>query len=82
MKRIELELDDSTYELLRQQAAGQDALIPILVREVLQEYLKAHKSESKGIQDFKFIASGRSKKSKFDPISERHDEALDEDMTK
>ena len=51
-----------------------------LIREVLAEYLNPGPVRQKRIEEFAFIGSGRSSKSKADPISERHDEALAEDF--
>lgn len=80
MKRTQLQLDDSTYELLRQHAAEQGISVSALVQRVLNDYLGMYKPKT--IQDFKFIGAGRSKKSDLDPISERHDEALAQDFHK
>ncbi len=51
-----------------------------LIRELLHIQLGVKSATDLRMQDFTFIASGHSKKSGLEPISERHDEALAEDF--
>lgn len=78
MKRTQVQLDDVTYQLLRRKAFQRGISQAALIREVLQKYLGASPVRPRRLEDFTFIGSGYSKESKFDPISERHDEALAE----
>ena len=76
MKRTHLQLDDDTYQILRAQAYEQGVSIAGLVRKILRQHLFETPERSRNLQDFSFVASGKSKMTDFDPISERHDEAL------
>ncbi len=50
-----------------------------LVRDTLSEaFGTAHKRRRPGKKQFSFVGAGRSKQVKLAPVSERHDEALDE----
>lgn len=82
MKRTQVQLDEATYQLLRNKAFQRGISQAALIREVLQEYLGASPVRPRRLEDFTFIGSGRSRKSKFDPISERHDGALAEDLAR
>lgn len=81
MKRTQLQLDDDTYQILRAQAYEQGVSIAGLVRKILRQHLFNAPERSRNLQEFSFIASGRSEMTAFDPISERHDEALAQDFT-
>ena len=86
MKRTQIQLEDETYQLLRRRASEQGKCLSALVREILEESLGAAPQRLQTpkrrlrIEDFTFIGSGRSKPSRWDPISENHDEALAEDL--
>jgi plasmid stability protein len=77
---MQIQLDEGTHKLLRRKAFEKGMSMSALLREALQVYLTGIEQRPLRLEDFTFIASGRSKKSKFDPISERHDEALAEDF--
>ena len=76
MKRTQLQLDDGLYQILRTQAYEEGVSIAGLVRKILRQHLFEATERSRNLQDFSFIASGRSEISDFNPISERHDEVL------
>jgi len=81
MKRTQLQLDDDTYQILRAQAYEEGVSIAGLVRKILRQHLFNAPERSRNLQEFSFIASGRSEMTDTDPISERHDEALAQDFT-
>ena len=76
MKRTQLQLDDDIYQMLRTQAYEEGVSIAGLVRKILRKHFFDAPNRSRNLQDFSFIASGRSEITDIDPISERHDEAL------
>ncbi len=79
MKRTQIQLDAHTYEALRRRAFEQGRSLSALVRESLAQYLGTGKRKRRlTMQDFTFVGSGRSRQGRFSPVSERHDEALDE----
>ena len=80
MRRTQIQLEEATYQELRSRAYSRGASMASVIREALAEYLATGCPRPMGIQDFGFVGSGRSKESAFDPISERHDEALVEDF--
>ena len=82
MKRTQLQLDDDIYQILRTQAYEEGVSIAGLVRKILRQHLSQAPEKSRNLQDFSFIASGRSEMTDIDPISERHDEALAQDFTR
>lgn len=82
MKRTQVQLDEAMYRHLQRKASERGISLAALIREALREHLMADPTWPKRPEDFKFIGSGRSAKSRFDPISERHDEALGEDLAR
>jgi hypothetical protein len=81
MKRTQIQLDEATYELLRQKAFERGVSMSALLREVLGEQLGSSRAPRR-LEEFRFIGSGRSKQGHLAPVSERHDEALAEDMAR
>ena len=81
MKRTQLQLDEDTYQLLRTKAIDQGLTVSAMMRRILDQYLKASKTAPPRLKDFIFIGSGSSAPSDLDPISERHDEAMDQHIT-
>ena len=81
MKRTQLQLDDDIYQVLWTQAYAEGVSIAGLVRKILRQQLFEAPERSRKLRDFSFIASGRSEMTDFDPISERHDEALAQDFS-
>jgi len=79
MKRTQIQLEDETYQLLRRQAFEHGKSISAVVREILEEKLRAPNRRFR-VEDLTFIGAGESELSRWDPISENHDEALAEDL--
>jgi hypothetical protein len=79
MKRTQIQLDERTYEALRRRAFEKGSSISALVRELLAHSLGTGKAKKPhAIKDFTFIGAGRSRQGRLSPVSERHDEALEE----
>ncbi len=82
VKRTQIQLDERTYEALRRQAFEKGRSISSLVRELLSHALGTRKSKRRPtMKDFSFIGAGRSRQGRLSPVSERHDEALEETFT-
>ena len=81
MKRTQLQLDEDTYQLLRTKAFEQGITMAAMIREILHQFVSAPNKPTPRLKDFTFIGSGSAAPSNLDPISERHDEALDQDST-
>ena len=83
MKRTQIQLDERTYEALRRRAFEKGCSISALVRELLARSLGVGKAKHRpNIKDFTFIGAGRSRQDRLSPVSERHDEALEEALAK
>ncbi|MBM4278961.1 MAG: hypothetical protein FJ130_13950 [Deltaproteobacteria bacterium] len=79
MKRAQIQLEEEVYELLRHRAFKEKKSIAGLIRAIVKKDISQpdqHRAFS--VKDFTFIGSGRSKQGRLKPISERHDEALEE----
>jgi len=77
MKRMQIQLDERTYEILRRQAFQKGCSLSSLIRELLVRPLGTGKAGRRAsISDFTFIGAGRSRQGRLSPVSERHDEAL------
>jgi hypothetical protein len=77
MRRVQIQLDERTYEALRRRAFARRLSISAMVREVLQEKLRSGRRMRRlTMKDFPWIGSFASK----DPyvVSEEHDRALGE----
>ena len=82
MKRIQIQLDEGTYAVLRRKAFERECSIAAYAREVLASSLGAGAPKPKLTwQDFRFIGAGRSRQGRLAPVSRRHDEALAEALT-
>lgn len=77
MKRTQVQLDEATYQFLRARAFEQGVSIASLVRDAIRAHFLVAGPE-KQLRPFRFAASGRSKQGRLKPVSERHDEALEE----
>ena len=83
MKRTQIQLDERTYEKLRRRAFEKGCSVSSYVREVLAYALGTAKTKQRlAIADFKFVGAGSSRQGRRAPVSERHDEALAEALTK
>ncbi len=84
MKRTQIQLDEATYDALRRRAFDEGRSISAVARSILAEALGSSRPGADPplrIEDFTFIASGRSRRnSKARPTSVHHDEALAEDL--
>lgn len=76
MVRTQLQIDESTYEALREAAHRQRKSMSAIVRDILQEHLQREKKPE--MRTFSFVGSGSSGES---DVSARHDEYLAEDFT-
>ncbi len=79
LKRAQIQLDEEVYELLRHRAFEEKKSISGVIREIVKkDIFQPERSRSLSIKDFPFIATARSKQGSLKPVSERHDEALEE----
>ena len=83
MVRTQLQIDDDTYEVLRNTAHRQKKSMSAVVRKILRESLVETPEQGEQTQEtdlkktFSFIGSGSSKEH---DISVRHDDYLAEDF--
>jgi len=83
MKRAQIQLDEEVYELLRNRAFKEKKSIAGVIREIVRKDIsQSDRHRSSSTKSFKFIAAGRSKQGSLKPVSERHDEALEEVFNK
>ncbi|MDP3064033.1 MAG: CopG family transcriptional regulator [Chloroflexota bacterium] len=79
MRRTQVQLDEATYRALKRKAFERGVSMSALLRELLRaEFNPA--SAPRRLESFRFIGSGLSEQGGLAPISERHDEALAEDL--
>jgi len=79
MKRAQIQIDEEVYELLRNRAFKEKKSIAGVIREIVKKDIsQSDRHRSSSIKDFTFIGIGRSKQGPLKPVSERHDEALEE----
>jgi len=77
MKRTQVQLDEETYQRLREEAYARHTSIAALIREAIRAHLGlVPKPKRRRLEDFTFVGSGRSEQGDLEPVSERHDEAL------
>jgi hypothetical protein len=81
MKRTQIQLDEATYQVLKQKAFERGISMSALLRELLREKF-APASTPRRLESFRFIGSGSSDQGRMAPVSERHDEALAEDFAR
>ena len=83
MKRTQIQLDEEIYELLRHRAFKEKKSIAGVIREIVKgDISQPDQHRSFSVNDFAFIGAGRSKQGRLKPVSERHDEALEEAFRK
>ena len=83
MKRTQIQLDEGVYELLRHRAFKEKKSIAGVIREIVKgDISQSGHHPSSSVKDFAFIGAGRSKQGRLRPVSERHDEALEEAFRK
>jgi len=79
MKRAQIQLDEEVYELLRHRAFKEKKSVAGVIREIVKRDIsQSDRHRSFSVKDFAFIGVGRSKQGHLKPVSERHDEALEE----
>ena len=79
MKRTQIQIDEETHAALRRAAYEQGRSLSSLVRETLSKaYGSGRKRGPRHPKQLRFVGTGRSQQGKLAPVSERHDEALDE----
>ncbi|MBX6772114.1 MAG: CopG family transcriptional regulator [Chloroflexi bacterium] len=79
MKRTQVQLDEATYELLRRTAFERGVSMSALLRQMVREHLGAEPRRRRR-EDFRFVGAGCTDQGPLAPVSERHDEALAEDL--
>lgn len=79
MKRTQIQIDEETHAALRRAAYEQGCSLSSLVRENLSKtYRRGRKGVPPQRTKFSFVGTARSRGGKRVPVSERHDEALEE----
>lgn len=77
MKRLQIQLDEATYEALRRRAFQRRRSLSATIRDLLAEQLAGRRERRKlTLKDFPWISSF-SRKDPY-PVSEEHDRALSE----
>lgn len=61
MRRTQIQLDEATYELLRQKAHERHVSLARVVREAVAQYLSGAPKRRLTLADFKFIGIGSAK---------------------
>ena len=86
MRRAQIRLDEATYTLVRQRASAEGISFAAFVRKALEQQLapvtiqnpRTENSKPVTTESFSFIGMGSSDQGALSPVSERHDEALEE----
>ena len=78
MRRAQIRMDEATYALARKKASAEGISFAAFVRKAVERQLAPGDQKRSLLEEFTFIASGRSDQSDFGPVSERHDEVLEE----
>ncbi|MDE2717944.1 MAG: hypothetical protein OXI33_13175 [Chloroflexota bacterium] len=91
MRRAHIRLDEATYALARQRASAEGISFAAFVRRAVEQQLApegrtlhdrrqlaSRSMKLPRVEDFTFIGSGRSDQGDLSPVSERHDEVLEE----
>ena len=77
MKRLQIEVDDLTYETLRCHAFERRQSLAAAIRELLHEGLRPSKPHTDGVRRLSFVGVGDSGAAGLrDRVSERHDAFL------
>ncbi len=76
MKRAQIQLEEETFEILRQRAFEEKKSIAGIIREVIQkEMTLPSRKKPLPVKEFRFIGAGKSPQGSLAPVSERHDQA-------
>ena len=78
MKRLQIQLDETLYDALRRRAFEDQASMASVVRDALAGAFGTAGSSQRALDDFQFVGSGSSERPPGGPVSERHDEFLDD----
>ena len=71
MKRTQLQLDESTYQALRERAYKEGRSISAVAREILSRSLGRGPAKRRlGEKDFPFVGAGASRRGALAPVSE------------
>lgn len=77
MKRLQIQVDDPTYETLRRHAFERRQSLAAAIRELLHEGLRPSKPRAHRVRRFSFVGVGDSGEAgQRDRVSERHDAFL------
>lgn len=77
MKRTQIQLDEASYELLRQKAHERRLSMAAVVREAVGQYLTEQPSRKRTLADFGIIGIAKGDQmDEYWPISENHDAYL------
>ncbi len=77
MKRAQIQLEEDLFETLRSRAFREKRSIAAVIRDILKkDTASARYPTPASIQNFRFVAAGRSRQGALKPVSEKHDEAL------
>jgi hypothetical protein len=83
MKRAQIQLEEEIFEALRQRAFREKKSISGVIRELIhKEITSPTRPPSVSKKDFRFIGAGTSIQGGLKPVSERHDQALEEAFQK
>lgn len=77
MKRTQIQLDEKTWETLRERAFRERRSIAEIVRAMLRTHVEKT-ARPRNFSSFSFIGSGASRGRGRGRVSERHDEVLSE----
>ena len=80
MKRTQIQIKDDTYEQLRKRAFEENTSIAAVIRDILDDSLGTKRPKLFRLKDLHFVGIGSSEPSEYDPISERHDEFLGDEL--
>ena len=78
MKRIQFQLEEKIYELLKDRAEEEGRSMSSLIREAVIAYVMAPKKRVKSISDLRFVAFGKSDPKDKRSASTDHDEIFAE----
>ena len=76
MRRTQVQLDEATYELLRQRAHEQRVSMAMVVREAVAQYLTGRPKRRLTLADFTFIGMGSVEPGASGSVAEDHDAVL------
>ncbi len=90
MRRAHIRMDEATYALAQQRASAEGISFAAFVRKAVERQIAPEDRQGEkqypvpgnakpvSIEDLTFIGMGRSEQGELSPVSERHDEALEE----